>query len=50
MRESLCVCFLMDCDQTVHVDSIHCKLCLCIIEYGVVMATKSGHVERRIIW
>ena len=36
----------MDRDKTVHVDSIHFKVCFCIIECGLVMAAKSCHVEK----
>ena len=36
----------MNCDKTLHVDSIHSKVCFCVIECGVVMATKSGYVDK----
>ena len=40
------MCLSMDCDETLHVESIHSKVCLCIIEFAFAMVTKSGCVEK----
>ena len=44
--EALCVCLSLECDETLHVDSIHSTVCLCVTELAVVMETKSSHVEK----
>ena len=36
----------MDCDKTLHVDSIGSRVRFCVIECGIVLAAKSSHVEK----
>ena len=40
IQEKHCVCLRMDCGETLHVDSIHSKVCFCTSEYAVALVTK----------